>query len=269
MPHTVDSRIYDDLVAKNPGTKKILAEGDSWFAYPRKYILFGEDANIIDHLGDRDDVVIYNTSNNGDEAVSMLSGNQKFSLIKRLAHNEFDYLLFSGGGNDIVGRFDFDFFIKKNTGNLSWQECIHHERVALKISQIKASYEMLCELTKDYSKNNRIKIITHTYDYIQPMNEGFELFDLIPLGKAWIFPFLMNKKIENPSDQKNIINHLLGEFKKAVLEVSQKYDLFKVVDTQGTVNENEWRNEIHPTSSGFGKIAEKIYEKGILNRPGF
>ena len=144
----------------------------------------------------------------------MLSGDQKFLLIKRLAHNEFDDLLFSGGGNDIVGRFDFDFFIKKNTGNLSWQECFHHERVALKISQIKASYEMLCELTKDYSKNNRIKIITHTYDYIQPKNEGFELFDLIPLGKAWIYPFLMNKKMKTLVIKKTSSIIFLANLKK-------------------------------------------------------
>lgn len=263
MPCTTDSRVYDDMVRQNPDSKKILAEGDSWFAYPRRYFLFGKDANIIDHLGDKDDLVVYNTSSNGDEAVSMLSGEQKFSLIKRLSHNEFDYLLFSGGGNDIVGRFDFDFFIKNNTGGLTWQECIHKERVKLKISQIKASYEMLCELTKDYSKNDQIKIITHTYDDIQPRDEGFELFDLIPLGKAWIYPFLMKKEIENPDDQRNIVNHLLDKFRSAIFDVAQKYEYFTVVDTQGTVNVDEWRNEIHPTPSGFRKIAEKIYEQGI------
>lgn len=263
MSATTDSQVYDDLVARNPDFKKILAEGDSWFAYPRKYLSFGKDANIIDHLAEESGLIIYNTSSNGDEAVSMLSGESKLSFLKKLSHNYFDYLLFSGGGNDIVGRFDFDFFIQENTGNLIWQECIHKERVELKISQIKATYEILCELTREYSKNEKIKIITHTYDYIQPRAEGYELFDLIPLGKAWIYPYLAKKKILDPDAQKNIVNYLLGKFKTAVQEVSIKYNYFIVVDTQGTVRSNEWRNEIHPSSSGFGKIAKKIYLEGL------
>ncbi|MBT4056054.1 peptidase C14 [Candidatus Peregrinibacteria bacterium] len=264
MPYTTDSRDFETLVENAPqGSKKILAEGDSWFAYPRKFIAFGKDANIIDHLGDKNDLIIYNTSSNGDEAVSMLSGEQKFSLIKRLKHNEFDFLLFSGGGNDIVGKFDFDFFIREKTAERTWENCIHNDRVELKISQIKASYEILCELTIDYSKNQNIKIITHTYDDMLPTDEGFELFDLIPFGKSWLHPFLMKKNITDFNDQRNIVYHLLDKFRDAVNEVAQNYDFFTVVDTRGTIDEDEWRNEIHPDSSGFGKIADKILQEGI------
>jgi hypothetical protein len=66
-----------------PNLIKILAVGDSWFAYPRKFFLFG------------------------DEIVDMASGNQKFSLLKALNHIPFNILLLSWGGNNIVGRYDF------------------------------------------------------------------------------------------------------------------------------------------------------------------
>ena len=34
---------------------KILAEGDSWFKYPRQFFLVGGDSNIIDWLGNEKD----------------------------------------------------------------------------------------------------------------------------------------------------------------------------------------------------------------------
>ena len=186
MPATTDSRTYDKLLSEYNGTHpiKILAEGDSWFAYPRSFFMFGKDANIIDHLADHSNLFIYNSSSNGDEAVAMASGAQKLSLLKRLAHNEFDYLFFSGGGNDIVGRYDFDFFLKKKEGDMLWLDCIKQERVAMKLDQIKRSYEIICEIVKEYSLNKNIKIVTHTYDYVTPKGTGFELFDIIPMGDS-------------------------------------------------------------------------------------
>lgn len=268
MPQTFDSRDYDDLLAKyyTPanGGKRILAEGDSWFAYPRRFLLFGKDANIIDWLAERNNLVIYNTSSNGDEAVAMLSGDQKFSLIKRLKHTEFDYLLFSGGGNDVVGRFDFDFFVQEKQPGGTWRTCIRDDRLALKIGQIEAVYRMLCELVGEHSKNPNIRVVTHTYEELTPNPEGYELFDLVPIGKSWIYPFLMEKQIDDPADQKAIVAHMLSEFAAALHRVEAAYpSLLKVVDTHGAVPPGEWRNEIHPTSAGFRAVADRIYQQAI------
>jgi len=263
MPQTNDSRDFQTLMAERSDAKAILAEGDSWFAYPRRFFLFGADANIIDHLADYDHLVIYNTSSNGDETLSMLSGEQKFSLIKRLKYNHFDYLLFSGGGNDIVGRYDFDFFIREKGPGDNWQDCILQDRVKLKMQQIEAAYRTLCELVTDYSANPDIRIVTHTYEKLTPRKTGFELFDIIPVGRAWIYPFMKQKKITKAADQKNIIANLLENFKSALARVENDYPFFQVVDTHGTVTRNEWRNEIHPTPKGFGKLAKKIYNAAL------
>lgn len=262
MPVTMDSRIYDELVKTHSTAKKVLAEGDSWFSYPKKFILIGKNANIIDHLGEKKDLLIYNSSNNGDELLSMLSGEQKFSLIKKLAHNHFDYLLFSGGGNDIVGKFDFDFLIKKvEPVPDDWRELIAQDRLKLRMLQIKSAYEMLCEIVKDYSKNKDIKIITHTYDIVIPAKSGYKIFDLIPLSKAWIYPYLIRKGITSPSAQQEIVRHILYEFKNTITAIQRDYSYFKVVNTQGAITKNnQWLNEIHPTSSGFKAISEIIYK---------
>ena len=243
-----------------PGKKLVLAEGDSWFAYPRRYFFFGADANIIDHLADKPELIIYNSSSNGDEALAMLSGEQKVSLIKRLKHNEFDMLLFSGGGNDIVGKYDFDFYIQPETPGQGWQSCIRQDRVATMMGQIEGTYRTLCELVMEHSANQQIKIFTHTYEKLVPQEEGFELFDLIPMGKSWLYPYMMRKGIEERSDQIAIIGNILAQFKDALGRVSADYEYFKVVETWGLVEEHEWRNEIHPNPDGFKKIANRFYE---------
>lgn len=264
MPSTSDSRVFEQLVNENPKAKKVLAEGDSWLAYPRKYIVAGSAANIVDQLSKKRELLIYSSASNGDEAVAMLSGEQKFSLLKRIQNNQFDYLLFSGGGNDIVGRYDFDFLIRKMEQGMTWRQCINDERLALKIKQLEGSYCVLCELVADYSTNPAIKIVTHTYDLAIPDKTGFELFDIVHLGKSWMYPYLVKKDINIASDQREIVALIMIEFKKMLLRVQDKYSsILKVIDTQGTLTETEWRNEIHPTPAGFKKVAEKIYSEGL------
>ena len=261
----MDSRVYRELEEQYPDAKKILAEGDSWFAYPRQFFLIGKASNIIDQLAKKKDLIIYSSASNGDEVTNMLSGDQKFGLLKRLGHNKFDILLFSGGGNDIVGRYDFGFLLNEREAGMTWQDCINTARLELKLSQIRLAYQELIERTKDVSLNPNIQIVTHTYDYAIPSKEGFELFDLISLKDSWMYPYLKRKKITDREDQKTIVKFVLQELRTILLDLQTSYqDCFRVIDTQGMLTEDEWRNEIHPTPDGFEKIAQKIYEEGIL-----
>ena len=108
---------FRDLKRTYRELKTILAEGDSWFAYPPKYIVFGAANNVVDCLKKdyREAFLIDDIASNGDEAVAMLSGDSKMELLRRISEDKFDILLFSGGGNDIVGRYDFDCFLLPKT----------------------------------------------------------------------------------------------------------------------------------------------------------
>jgi len=261
MPFTKDSREFDLLIERNPDAIKILAEGDSWLAYPRKFFLFGKNSNIVHCLGDKDDIAIYSSSENGDEAVAMMSGEQKLSLMKRIKHTAYDVIVFSGGGNDLVGRYDFGFFLNPMK-NGDWKTVLDYDRLQKKLNQISYSYEELIERSLEFSSNKDVKIITHTYDYAIPSEEGFELFDIFPMSESWMYPYLMRLKIENPDDQKNIVKDMLIKFQETLLELQKKYSSnFYVVETQGTLKSDQWRNEIHPTPEGFEIISNMIYKK--------
>ena len=83
---------------------QILAEGDSWFDYPA-FIGGG----IIPRLAGRLGVPILNPAKAGDEVRYMLGVEERLVLADQLsggspAGGPWDVVLFSGGGNDIVGN---------------------------------------------------------------------------------------------------------------------------------------------------------------------
>lgn len=147
---------------------------------------------------------------------------------------------------------------------MSWDQCIHKKRLNNKIKQIETVYEELIGRVKDCSANPDIKIVTHTYDYAIPIKKGYQLFDVFPMGESWMWPYLMDKGIDDPQDQRNIAKEILVRFRNKLLAIENRYPgEFKVVNTQGTIADNEWRNEIHPRPGGFKKIANKVYSEGI------
>lgn len=261
MPFTKDSREFDDLIAGADISIRILAEGDSWFAYPRRFFLFGKNSNIVHCLGEKKHLAIYSSSENGDEALAMMSGEQKLSMMKRIRHTPFDLILFSGGGNDLVGRYDFGFFLNRMKDG-DWRTCIDERRLQRKLAQLSFCYEELIERAQEFSQEKSIKIITHTYDFAIPSKEGFALFDIFPMSDSWMYPYLHRQGIHQPSDQRNIVRHVLAEFQKMLLSLQARYPgVLHVVTTQGTLREDQWRNEIHPTPDGFKIISEMIYQK--------
>lgn len=260
MPYTSDSRGYKNLLRGNPDAVRILAEGDSWFAYPRRYLAFGPPSNIVQVLAERDYYVIYSTASIGDEVAAMMTGEQKFSFTKRLGTNEFDIILFSGGGNDIVGRYDFDLFLKPRSSGPHWQDCIEVERLDNKLDLIESVYMELMERVIHYSLNPDVRVVSHNYDFCVPSPEGYELFDLFPIGESWLFPFLQEKNFTDGDEQKAVIRFMLERFAERLARVENRYPgkLF-ITNTQNTLTSSQWRNEIHPTPAGFRKIAALIH----------
>ena len=81
-----------------------------------------------------------------------------------------------------------------------------------------------------------------------------------------MYPYLKKAGINKQDDQRQIVKHILDQFGNTLTKLSDNYpdSQFSVVDTRGTLVEKDWLNEIHPTSRGFKKIANRIYKEGIL-----
>lgn len=254
---------FTTLKAANPKAITIFAEGDSWFAYPRDNFLWGKNANIIHWLKDRTELIIRAVPSNGDEAVAMVSGSSKFKLLKGISDREYDVLLFSGGGNDIVGAYDFDYFITDRKQVASWEEGIRKDRFERRLISVLNAYQDLLDYVADFSKNPNMVVVSHTYDLPDPSPTGATFVGgLLKYdgAQSWMYPYLMEKNFTDRTEQKNIVGYMLGEFAKKLIALeAASQGRFVVVRTQNQLGSHEWRNEIHPDSVGFQRIADKIY----------
>lgn len=258
--------------AERPDTIRILAEGDSWFAYPRQYLVFGDPSNIVDHLKKKDNLVITDISSNGDEALQMITGDAKLDFLDRVSSGNYDIILFSGGGNDIAGEHDFDFFLRTKKEGMSWRDCIDETRLTRRLGTIRNAYIDLIELVEFACIKTSVKvppIITHTYDLAVPSKKGASFVAgifKVDGGRSWMLPYMEQAGITAQDDQRQIVRYILERFANILIELSADYpnSRFRVVDTRGTLREEEWLNEIHPSPDGFGKIASRIYDKGIM-----
>jgi hypothetical protein len=83
------------------GKKLILAEGDSWFQFPRIFMNVDAVSDVIDHLIKTSDYIVYSLAYGGDWLSNILSLDEYIEELPKLSPDAF---LISGGGNDMVGN---------------------------------------------------------------------------------------------------------------------------------------------------------------------
>ena len=111
------SKKFKRSVSKTPHRPVILSEGDSWFDYPLH-------KNTVDYIERMGSFSMLRVENNGDELLAILSGKQKNKIRKLLRQYPFELILFSGGGNDIVGE-DLLSLLNERKPSYSWEQCIN------------------------------------------------------------------------------------------------------------------------------------------------
>ena len=82
-PRTNRKSEFYKMMLSFPDRLNIMAQGDSWFAYPPKWIINSTPSNLIDHLSKwtKGKTNFFTMASNGAEAVDMMSGKQKHELI--------------------------------------------------------------------------------------------------------------------------------------------------------------------------------------------
>ena len=75
------------------------------------------------------------------------------------------------------------------------------------------------------------------------------------------FHIRKGKNIKLKGEQKKIAKWLICQFNEMLKDLESKTDKFVYVKTPGTLTEKDWGDEIHPTSKGFKKIANKFKPK--------
>lgn len=250
-----------------PRELTIVAEGDSWFDYPLK-------KDIIDYLI-HDGFAIKNLANAGDTLENMVYG----TLYKKVPKDKVNIthpgpeslqatllaiktlkpkiVLFSAGGNDIVGSEMINYLNHKHSNPSSLvNEVILEE----KLRQMEKAIEFF--IASVHRTDKDAHIIMDGYDYAKVNGKGYRFLFVKYIRGPWIQPAMGAKAITDPADQRDIIRYLVNAYNYMLAELDKKYDYFHHIDLRGTFpKDNEWDNEIHLKNKGYRKIADIYREK--------
>jgi hypothetical protein len=233
----------------------MLADGDSWFDYPLPIPVVNQ-SDIISQLPGVAAVkpVVLNMAHYGDATTTSMGVSMQQRIISQLkepANGPFDAILFSGGGDDLVGD-QFCLWLNQAAG------CQNNTALAIDISRIgdifgviQGAYLDLVGLRNQYAPG--IPIFTHSYDFAQPTGTA------APCGEGpWLKPSLDFQGWTNFNDAAGIVKALLIQFDAMLANLAAAPENKMVhVRTQGTLDPTaDWANELHPTPPGFKKITQ-------------
>ncbi|QOJ00815.1 MAG: hypothetical protein HRU70_10045 [Phycisphaeraceae bacterium] len=234
------------------GAPRILAEGDSWFDFP-----FGGDpferGDVVARLTKLINIKILNFATRGDEARQILGVTQRQRLKKALADpkTNFNVLLFSGGGNDIVGD-PMALWIRPREPGMSTRDAIDLPVFEHALGVVRAAYQHLIAIRDRAERDTpgrQIHLVFHQYDFAIPNGKG-----VCGYG-PWLRPALEYHGWHTHPDAHSIVRDLLRRFAGMLDGVAAGAPRVHIVRTQGTLDATDWNDELHPNRSGFGKIA--------------
>ncbi len=235
---------------------RIIAEGDSWFDYPLEGKPF-RSGDVIQRLRDLIPYPILNLALRGDESRYML-GVEERPLLRRLLEDpgrDFNVILFSGGGNDIVGNAFRLWLRDRDTAGGDPFRALNDAAFGSILNVVRVAYEDLLDLRDGVAArtaNRTITVFVHEYDWAIPDGRGVCGFG------PWLRNSLIDRGWSDPDEARAVVKEALTRFAILLQDISRQYNDVIVVRTQGTLGDNEWHNELHPNRRGFPKIAARF-----------
>lgn len=229
------------------GGLKIVAQGDSWFDYPLL-----ANGGVVPRVAarlrrDLAGGTILNLAHHGDEVRQMLGVTRRKALITSLKKAKFDAILFSGGGNDVVGD-QFTLWLKDRKEAAGPGDALRGAVFASVLNLVAAGYEDLFAIRDEFAPG--ATVFLHGYCVPFPQNSG-----VCGMG-PWLWPSLEFRGWHDPAEQREVGRVMLGAFAELVKGIAAGKQDAVYVDTQAiSLPREEWANEIHPDADGFNKVA--------------
>jgi hypothetical protein len=257
LKHKLAIKARKNLSANTPQPLNIFADGDSWFDYP----LSKDVVDWIKHDAIKGTLVL-NMAHYGDASYDTLGVTKRQNLITALSdpsHGKFDVILVSMGGNDVAGD-QFCLWVDDKVAGvdpiyaLSW---VYSDVLEV----VEGAYEDLIKI-RDKLEPNAIMFL-YAYDFAVPNGQG-----VCGVG-PWLKPSLDYRGWTDYNEATTIVKTALGELNTIMSKLESKYSNVVYIKTQGTLDPTtDWANELHPTESGFHKIANLFMSELKLRFPG-
>lgn len=262
------------LVGPSISTRGLLvAEGDSWFDYP--------GVDVLSSLEDDHGWSVSSVAHRGDDLESMAyTPDQLNALLRKLVdakrRNEVPTaILLSGGGNDIAGP-EFKAMVEHASSPLSGL----NEDIAEQIIDVRLRFGYVALLSAidrccEECFGRKVPIVVHGYDYVVPDGRGY-LGGWGALPGPWLRPVLVSKGFADVEAGKSFLRDLINRFNTMLADLAQlpSFGHLHYIDLRGTLSTADdyrmwWDNEMHPSRSGFERVASAFAEcLDSLDTPG-
>jgi hypothetical protein len=248
-------------VKQFPKRLVVLTEGDSWFSYPL-------NNNIADYVELMNtDLSMLRLEHNGDEAREILaSGSEQFKNLKfYLKKYPVDALLLSAGGNDLVAR-ELKKVLDKKVNGATWQSAVKLAQLTTVLDDIVAAYSRLLD-ARDAVRPT-CAVFAHSYCYFEPTGrKATGPFGLLKAG-PWMRPVLVSKGIDPDTEGRDLARYLVDELHARLRALAAVRPRFHLVDMRAAlpVDDVHWSDEIHPSGTGFRRLAENFWRPALRSQ---
>jgi hypothetical protein len=232
--------------------RRALSEGDSWFDYPMC-------PNLIDLLDVSENLAVKRLEMCGDIVSRMIGTYPDWAGLENLieiAHEENPrIILFSGGGNDMVGTGDIEGMFAPFVEGAPIEYYLDTEQWARKITSLHDAYTVLATQLGVVAP-----IFAHGYDYFVPAWKAVHYDGINVRIGPWVIREMEKMQIMSAVLQRSIGRLMITRFNEMLADVAAHAPgQFVHVDLRGTLDpDNDWANEIHPTEEGFAKLAVRF-----------
>lgn len=215
--------------------RRLLAEGDSWFS------LGGWTGNLLMALDDAHTLIV-NCAGPGDE-MSRMGGDVFAELLAPTdGMPEWDAILLSGGGNDLLGRCA-EFVVPDPAAP------IDDAALTRVLDAIERHLRRFMRIVQ--AGQPGVPVVCHTYD-LPPVSRRWWWWHLGP----WVAPVFNAAGIARES-WNGLAAMLINDLCDRIRRVAEDAPALHVVDTLGLLNpRRHWRNEIHPNARGYAVLAQ-------------
>lgn len=252
-------RRFEARIAAGDTRPVLVSEGDSWFQFP----IFLED--VIDHLGRSFNV--FSTDAAGDTLQNMVHGDAEYLRSLRHLGGQARALLFSGGGNDIVGEDEdgtpwIDRIIKPFQAGRPLDDYIDTDGFSARLRFIEDCYRKLLTSVEDEFPG--LPVVCHGYDYSLP--GGFPGDTRNPLWARqdqWIGRPLRGLGIVDAALQQAIVRRMIDRLNQRLAALcggnnpAGSFARAWLVDARTVVN-GRWADELHPSDAGYADVAVRF-----------
>lgn len=229
-------------------TRRIYAEGDSWFSSGGIF-----NGSLLDAIARiRPNWLIVSSAYPGDELSEMndvSSGEYQWMLMPTDGMPPWDALLISGGGNDLL----------KHAGDMADADGLLVSRVHATLQKITSDMDDMVRKARLAQRN--LPIFINCYDFPWPVAS-----DTPWIPGPWMGPDFINSGL--PAMRwHEVALEMVNALHAAFYDVACHHENVYLVDGRGILSRpvqrwlkpmlSDWANEIHPSARGYDKHAQR------------